>query len=154
MKTAVIKWLKEQSTEGGTLLLKETVTMLRIRDVTHREPASFWCMIHVPVSIIIPVLKKKALLFWLTHVYIVIMWFRWDGFSWLSLASRLYLPSYLTGLLEYILCPYRAVGDNFQPLVQYLLVRVMGSTGECHLWVRPYPSSCVLHVLFVWFGWF
>ena len=37
--------------------------MLKSRDVIHRGLASFLCMIHVTVSVIIPVLKKKALLF-------------------------------------------------------------------------------------------
>ena len=68
-KTAVMKWFKEQSTEfykvgymlsfeDGKLLLWETLTMLRSRDVIHRGQASFWCMIHVLVSVIIPALKK------------------------------------------------------------------------------------------------
>ena len=39
------------------------VAMLTSWDVIHRGSASFWCMMHVPVLIIIPVLKKKALLF-------------------------------------------------------------------------------------------
>ena len=39
------------------------MTMLRSRDVIHGGLASFLCIIHVPVSVIIPVLKKKALLF-------------------------------------------------------------------------------------------
>ena len=43
------------SSEGGTLLLSETVTMLRSRDVILRKPALFWCMVHVLVSVIIPV---------------------------------------------------------------------------------------------------
>ena len=60
------------SFEGGTLLLREMVTMLKSRDVIHRGPTSFWCMIHVPVSVIIPVLKKKALLFDCTHILLVI----------------------------------------------------------------------------------
>ena len=51
------------SFEGGTLQLKETVTMLRSRDVIHRGIALPRYMIHVPVSVIISVLKKKALLF-------------------------------------------------------------------------------------------
>ena len=52
VKTALMKWIKEvnrvlQSSdtcslfEGGTLLLIETVTMLRSRDVIHRGPTSF-----------------------------------------------------------------------------------------------------------------
>ena len=34
-------------------------------DMIHKGPASFYCLINVPVSVIIPVLKKKAL--FLTH---------------------------------------------------------------------------------------
>ena len=49
--------------KSGTLLLREMVTMLRSRDVIHRGSVSFWCMIYIPVLIIIPLLKKKALLF-------------------------------------------------------------------------------------------
>ena len=51
------------SFEGGTLLLREEVTMLRSRDVIHSGPALFWYIIHVPVLVIIPVLKKKTLRF-------------------------------------------------------------------------------------------
>ena len=51
------------SFEGGTLLSRETVTMLRSRDVIHRGPASFWYRLHYPVSVVILVLKKKELLF-------------------------------------------------------------------------------------------
>ena len=50
------------SFEDGILLFRETVTLLRSRNVIHRETASFWCMIHVFVSVIIPVVKKKMLL--------------------------------------------------------------------------------------------
>ena len=46
------------SFEGGTLLLRETGTMWRNKNAIHR--ASFWCMIHVPMSIIILVLKNKV----------------------------------------------------------------------------------------------
>ena len=48
-------------------LLRQTVTMLRGRDVIH----SFWCMIHVPVSVNTPLLKK-GITFWLTLIYIYI----------------------------------------------------------------------------------
>ena len=51
------------SFENPTLLFREIVKPLRSTDVIHRRLASFWCMIHVPVLVIIPVLKKKALLF-------------------------------------------------------------------------------------------
>ena len=50
----------------------ETVTMLRSRDVILRWPASFLCMIHVPVSVIISVLKKKGITFY-SPSYIVIV---------------------------------------------------------------------------------
>ena len=55
VKNAVMKWLTEQSS-----FWEKIVTMLRSRDVIHREPASFW---YIPVSVIIIVRKKKALLF-------------------------------------------------------------------------------------------
>ena len=52
MKTAVKKWLKEQSTEfyeagihaliqSWNIAIERTVTMLRSRDVVHRGPVSF-----------------------------------------------------------------------------------------------------------------
>ena len=75
VKTVEIEWLKKQSTgfyevgihilsfERGTLLLRETATMLKSWDVIPRGSASSWCMIRIPVSVIIPVLKKKVLLF-------------------------------------------------------------------------------------------
>ena len=67
------------SFKGATLLLRETVTMLRSRNVIHKEPASFSCMIHVPVSIIIPVLKKNVyFLTPLVCLYIItIIWPKW-----------------------------------------------------------------------------
>ena len=75
VKTVEINWLNEQSIdftrleymfsfEGGTLLLRETVTMLRSKDVIYWGLASFWFMIHVLMLVIIPVLKKKALFFY------------------------------------------------------------------------------------------
>ena len=74
VKTAVMKWLKEQSKEfykaGIHALIRkvdhcywEKQWLLKSMDVIHRGPASFWSMIHVSVSVIIPVQKKKALLF-------------------------------------------------------------------------------------------
>ena len=64
---------------GGSLLLIETVTVLRSWDVIHRRPASFWCMIHAPVSVIIPVLKKNASPFYSSlfesGFWLVIKWF-------------------------------------------------------------------------------
>ena len=51
--------------EDGALVLKKrkTVNMLRCSNVIHRGPASFCCMIHAPVSLIISVIKKKVLVF-------------------------------------------------------------------------------------------
>ena len=49
--------------KGGALPWKETVNLLRSRGVIHRALVSFWYMIHFHASVIIPVLKKKALLF-------------------------------------------------------------------------------------------
>ena len=57
------------SFECEILQLGEMVTMLRRKNVIHRGLASFWCMMHVLLSIL--VLKKNST-FWLTHVYIYI----------------------------------------------------------------------------------
>ena len=57
------------SFEGKTLLFRETMTMLGSKNVIYRRPASFSCMIDVPVLVIIPVLKKKDIIFWLRLVY-------------------------------------------------------------------------------------
>ena len=70
----------------------------------------------------------------------------------LSLTIRLHHPSLLAALLDYILCPYRAVDDMFSLVVQYLHIRVKGSIEERRLLVRLYFSRSVLYVLFVWFG--
>ena len=47
-----------------------------------------------------------------------------------SLAIPLYPPSISAGLLNYILCPYRAVVDKFQLVVLHLRIRVKGSINE------------------------
>ena len=57
------------SCEGGSLLVRKIVTMSRSREVIHRGSASFCCMIHVPVTVIIPVLKKKILFLYI-YIYI------------------------------------------------------------------------------------
>ena len=60
VKTAVVKWLNEQSTEFNKAGSHALIQMWNVatarngdyvkgRDVIHRGPASFWCMIHVPV---------------------------------------------------------------------------------------------------------
>ena len=72
----------------------------------------------------------------------------------LSFSIHLYRPSHSTSSLDYILYLYRAVVDRFKSDIQLLLNRVKEFTGERRLWVRPYFSSSVLHVLFVWLEWF
>ena len=51
--------------EGGNYRLpfSEIVTLLRSKDVIHRGLPLFWCIKDVLVSVIIPVLKKMALIF-------------------------------------------------------------------------------------------
>ena len=56
-------------------------------------------------------------------------------------------PSLPAGFPNYILCSYRPVGDKFLLVGQHLYVCVKGSVREHHLWVRPYFSSSVPHVL-------
>ena len=36
-----------------------------------------------------------------------------QGFPLPSLTGRLYHPSFLAGILDYLICPYRAIVDNF-----------------------------------------
>ena len=76
--------------------------------------------------------------------------------AWISLtlsnAIYLYHPSLPAGLLECILCPYRAVEDKL--VVQHLHVCVKGFIEECCLWVCALLSISVSHVFFVLFGWF
>ena len=55
----------------------------------------------------------------------------------------IYHPSLPAGLLDYILCLYRAVIDKFWLVGQHLLIHMKGSIGEHHLWVHPYFSSSV-----------
>ena len=55
---------------------------------------------------------------------------------------------------NYILCPYRAVVDMSKLVIQYMHIRVKESIGESRLWVRPYFSNSIRHILFVSFGWF
>ena len=82
MKTAV-KWLKEQSTEfyeAGihALIQRWNIAIERNGDYVENlgcdpQRTSFiLCMIHVPVSVIILLLKKKALLLMYPCIYIYI----------------------------------------------------------------------------------
>ena len=71
----------------------------------------------------------------------------------LSLAIHPYHLSFPAGLLDYILCLYRAVVGKFLLVGQHWHIHVKG-TIEHHLWVHPCFSSSVLHVLFILFGWF
>ena len=44
-------------------------------------------------------------------------------------------------------CKLLLVGQNYH-------INMKGSIGECHLWVHPYFSSSVSHVIFILFGWY
>ena len=72
----------------------------------------------------------------------------------LSLSRSLSLSSFVPIINRNILCPYWADVDKFLLVSQHLKVCVKRSLGESLLWVCPYFSSSVLHVLFVLFGWF
>ena len=89
------------------------------------------------------------------HIYIYIYIFIIIMLSyWLSLAIHPYHPPLPAGLLDYILCPYRAVVDKFFLVNQLWPVCMKWPIGECHLWIPLYFSSSVTHELFVFFGWF
>ena len=69
----------------------------------------------------------------------------------LSLAIRLYRPSLPSGLLDNILCLYRAVVDKFFLIVQHLHVLGKGSTGERGLWFHPYFLACLVRLIWMVF---
>ena len=113
--------------EDRTLLLKETVTMMKSRDVIHIEPASFW---YISVSVIIHVLKKKALLFGSPRLYIYIYIYIYHqhvalqarislilslslSLSSLSLSLSLSLSIYLSIYLSLSLSPFVSIGHCF-----------------------------------------
>ena len=75
-------------------------------------------------------------------------------FPWPSLATHFYHPSLPEGLPGYILYQYRAVVDRFEQVTQPLLEHVKWSTWVHRLWLHPHCWRSVLHVLFVYFGWF
>ena len=56
-----------------------------------------------------------------------------------SLTIRPYLPSLLTGLLDNIMCPYRATVDKFLLVCQHSHVRLKQSIGEHCLLVLTSP---------------
>ena len=60
-----------------------------------------------------------------------------------------FLSPFISIVYHFQLCPYKAVLDKFKLVVQHFLFHVKESMGEHYLWVHPYFSSSVLHVLFV-----
>ena len=80
---------------------------------------------------------------------IIIMSCHQHGYPWPFLATPLYRPSLPAGLQGNILYRYRAAECKFRLVVLSLLDHVKGSTGLCHLWIRPYFSSGVPHICFV-----
>ena len=93
-----------------------------------------------------------------THTYIyiyiiIILSHCLHRFPWLSPTIHLYYSLLPVGLLDCILCPYRAVVDKFELVTQHLPICVKRSRGACRLWVHSYFSSSVQDVLFVLFGW-
>ena len=60
---------RHSSSLSLSLSLSLCLSMLRSRDIIHRGPVSFWCMIHVFVLVIISALKEKAFIFCRTFVF-------------------------------------------------------------------------------------
>ena len=90
------------SFECGTLLQRETMTMLRSMNAIHRRSASFWCMIHVPVWIIIPVLKKKHF-FLFTHVECMLfqrIMFKFE-IIWMRISHVFWLRGVMVKVMDY-----------------------------------------------------
>ena len=73
-------------------------------------------------------------------------------FPWLSLAICTYHPLFQAGLLDYILCPNRAVVGKFLLVSHHSHVHVKGSIGKHHLWVHHCFSSNVpsfVHLIWI-----
>ena len=64
----------------------------------------------------------------------------------LTLLLFVYHSSLPVGLLYYIPCPHWTVIDKFSLVDQHLHVCMKGSIKHC-LWIRPYFSSSVRHIL-------
>ena len=81
---------------------------------------------------------------------------RISGFHWLSLSLSLcpYHPSLPASPLNYIQCPHRCDVNKFFLVGQHWHVYLLGPIEERYLWVCPFFSTSVLHVLFVLFGCF
>ena len=89
------------------------------------------------------------------YIYSIFIKSHWlHRFPWLSLAIHPYHLLLPAGLPDNILCPYRAVVSKFWLVIQHWHIHVKGFIGESYLWVHPFFSSSVLHMLFVLFGWF
>ena len=101
------------------------------------------CFMCVP-SIKVPIRKKYGNLFNDPRIYIYIYILNHHDVVLLArisltpspslslslfLAMRLYHPLLLAGLLDYILCPYGAIENNFLLVCKNLHVRVKGSRG-------------------------
>ena len=110
------------------------------------------CVRLLPLQILILKIKKNVLFSLSIYIYIYHHGVPLAQISLTPLDSRLYRPSLPVCLPCNILYQNRAVVVRFLLVAQPLFVRVKGSTAVHRLWVRPYFSNSVPHVLFVSFG--
>ena len=75
-------------------------------------------------------------------------------YPWPYLATPPYRSSLPVGPQGYTPYPHRAAVCRFELVALLLVGHVKGSIGVHHLWARPYFSSSVLHVWFIWLGYF
>ena len=75
------------------------------------------------------------------YIIIIIIMSRYQhGYSWPSLATPPYCPLLSADSQGYIPYRHRAAVCRFELVALSLLVHGKGSTGEYHLWARPYFS--------------
>ena len=83
------------------------------------------------------------------YIYVYVRVYRHDhhvSLAWISLT----LPRHSSLLSNAFAGPSDAMCVN-RSAVEKLCVK--GSTGKCRCWVRPYFSSSIPHVWFIWFEW-
>ena len=82
------------------------------------------------------------------------MSWRLHGYPWPSLATSPYRSSPLAGLQGYIPYPHIATVCMFELVALLFLGHMWGSIGVHHAWAPPCFSSSVLHVWFIYLGYF
>ena len=85
-------------------------------------------------------------------IIIIILSCHQRRYPWSSLTTSTYRSTHPAGPQGYDPYPHKAAVYSFKLITLLLRGYVKRSLELHHLWARPYFSSSVQHVLFVWFG--